>query len=215
MDAELNSKKFTAVCSEAYIAMLHKFIIDNAVNVLVKKRREHGMFDALELSDELDADTDFSMGASGEQHALLCSTPHVTRIVEADIKSVDNQIKVTEKQLLCFLELCRIKFLKAKIEPGSTVGAVGAQSIGEPGTQMTLKTFHFAGVASMNVTLGVPRIKEIINASKAISTPIISCRLANSTSEASARIVKGRLEKTLLGDVRLISDLISITEYSC
>ena len=56
---------------------------------------------------------------------------------------------------------------------GSTVGAFGAQSIGEPGTQMTLKTFHFAGVASMNVTLGVPRIKEIINASKTISTPIV------------------------------------------
>jgi DNA-directed RNA polymerase III subunit RPC1 len=56
---------------------------------------------------------------------------------------------------------------------GSTVGAVGAQSIGEPGTQMTLKTFHFAGVASMNVTLGVPRIKEIINGAKNISTPIM------------------------------------------
>jgi DNA-directed RNA polymerase III subunit RPC1 len=88
---------------------------------------------------------------------------------------------------------------------GSTVGAVGAQSIGEPGTQMTLKTFHFAGVASMNVTLGVPRIKEIINASKAISTPIITCRLVASDSETSARIVKGRLEKTYLGDVRLFS----------
>lgn len=59
---------------------------------------------------------------------------------------------------------------------GSTVGAFGAQSIGEPGTQMTLKTFHFAGVASMNVTLGVPRIKEIINAGKNISTPIITVR---------------------------------------
>jgi DNA-directed RNA polymerase beta' subunit len=82
------------------------------------------------------------------------------------------------------------------------VGAVGAQSIGEPGTQMTLKTFHFAGVASMNVTLGVPRIKEIINGAKFISTPIISCKLVTSDSEGSARIVKGRLEKTLLGDVR-------------
>jgi RNA polymerase Rpb1 len=88
---------------------------------------------------------------------------------------------------------------------GSTVGAVGAQSIGEPGTQMTLKTFHFAGVASMNVTLGVPRIKEIINAAKLISTPIISCKLVTSDSEASARIVKGRLEKTHLGDVRIFS----------
>jgi hypothetical protein len=57
------------------------------------------------------------------------------------------------------------------------VGAVGAQSIGEPGTQMTLKTFHFAGVASMNVTQGVPRIKEIINAAKNVSTPIITANL--------------------------------------
>lgn len=84
---------------------------------------------------------------------------------------------------------------------GSTVGAVGAQSIGEPGTQMTLKTFHFAGVASMNVTLGVPRIKEIINAAKTISTPIITAKLVTPENETAARIVKGRLEKTYLGDV--------------
>jgi len=45
------------------------------------------------------------------------------------------------------------------IEPGEAVGAIAAQSLSEPGTQMTLKTFHFAGVASMNVTLGVPRLK--------------------------------------------------------
>ena len=65
---------------------------------------------------------------------------------------------------------------------------------------MTLKTFHFAGVASMNVTLGVPRIKEIINAAKLISTPIISCKLVSPRSEISARIVKGRLETTKLGE---------------
>ena len=98
------------------------------------------------------------------------------------------------------------------ITQGSTVGAVGAQSIGEPGTQMTLKTFHFAGVASMNVTLGVPRIKEIINAAKLISTPIISCKLVTNNSEASARIVKGRLEKTHLGDVQLFFVLNDLQE---
>jgi hypothetical protein len=85
---------------------------------------------------------------------------------------------------------------------GTAVGAIGAQSIGEPGTQMTLKTFHFAGVASMNVTLGVPRIKEIINAAKAISTPIITAKLVMNQSEQAARIVKARVEKTFLGDVR-------------
>ena len=66
---------------------------------------------------------------------------------------------------------------------------------------MTLKTFHFAGVASMNVTLGVPRIKEIINAAKIISTPIITAALTNPKSETAARIVKGRVERTILSDV--------------
>lgn len=55
----------------------------------------------------------------------------------------------------------------------------------------------------MNVTLGVPRIKEIINASKTINTPIITTKLVASDSELAARIVKGRLEKTYLGDVRI------------
>ena len=125
----------------------------------------------------------------------------VKRTLAAQKAVLNNRWKVTEDQLRTFMQLCWVKYVKAKIEPGSTVGAVGAQSIGEPGTQMTLKTFHFAGVASMNVTLGVPRIKEIINAAKAISTPIISCKLVTANSEPSARIVKGRLEKTLLGDV--------------
>jgi len=82
------------------------------------------------------------------------------------------------------------RYQRSVVEPGEAVGAVGAQSISEPGTQMTLKTFHFAGVASMNVTLGVPRLKEIINASKAISTPIITAALVQSNSIPSARVTK-------------------------
>jgi len=59
---------------------------------------------------------------------------------------------LTVTQILEFFHACREKYLSAKIEAGTAVGALGAQSIGEPGTQMTLKTFHFAGVASMNIT---------------------------------------------------------------
>ena len=77
---------------------------------------------------------------------------------------------------------------------------------------MTLKTFHFAGVASMNVTLGVPRIKEIINAAKTISTPLMNVALEVDSSEVSARIVKGRLEKATLKDVAKCIKL-SITEH--
>lgn len=74
------------------------------------------------------------------------------------------------------------------------MGAFGAQSIGEPGTQMTLKTFHFAGVAAMNVTLGVPRIKEIMNAARSISTPVIgvSAGAEGSTGHTNDRQLEGR-----------------------
>ena len=61
----------------------------------------------------------------------------------------------------------------AKVNPGECVGLVAAQSIGEPGTQMTLNTFHFAGVSEMNVTTGLPRIIEIFDARKDIKTPMM------------------------------------------
>jgi DNA-directed RNA polymerase III subunit RPC1 len=112
-----------------------------------------------------------------------------------------NVCRITQKQIEKLLESSLYKYHRARMEPGEAVGAIGAQSISEPGTQMTLKTFHFAGVASMNVTLGVPRLKEIINASKAISTPIITAALVCKTDERSARIVKGQIEKTTLGEI--------------
>ncbi|CAK9439903.1 uncharacterized protein LODBEIA_P40030 [Lodderomyces beijingensis] len=115
--------------------------------------------------------------------------------------AVNQILKISHQAVQVFLKQCLYKYSRAKVEAGTAVGAIGAQSIGEPGTQMTLKTFHFAGVASMNVTLGVPRIKEIINASKAISTPIINAVLVNDEDEIAARVAKGRIEKTLLKDV--------------
>ncbi|KAJ2310600.1 DNA-directed RNA polymerase III subunit C1 (rpo31) [Coemansia sp. RSA 2705] len=114
---------------------------------------------------------------------------------------IDNKLLVTRRLLERFLDLCITKYQRSRVDPGTAVGAVGAQSIGEPTTQMTLKAFHFAGIASMNVTMGVPRIKEIINAAKKISTPVVTCKLINETSLSSARIVKGRIERTLLGDI--------------
>nr|CAB3484960.1 unnamed protein product [Digitaria exilis] len=120
---------------------------------------------------------------------------------------------ISAKQLQVFLDTCFFRYQSKTIEAGASIGAIGAQSIGEPGTQMTLKTFHFAGVASMmpfttcffnnkkDVTLGVPRIKEIINAAKKISTPIITAELLSRKDVLSARIVKGAMEKAVLGEV--------------
>nr|POE56345.1 dna-directed rna polymerase iii subunit rpc1 [Quercus suber] len=113
----------------------------------------------------------------------------------------DGIFKISETALRTFLTLCLRKFEKSKVEPGHAVGAVGAQSIGEPGTQMTLKTFHFAGVAGMSITQGVPRIKEIINASKVISTPIICCELDSKYEVVAGRFAQAIIQKTYLKDI--------------
>ena len=136
-----------------------------------------------------------------EEEEELDETSREARIRSKAQAHVDRVAKVSERTLRQFIQMCLRKYKKAHVEPGHAVGAVGAQSIGEPGTQMTLKTFHFAGVAGMSITQGVPRIKEIINASKLISTPIITCELENRVDIQAARVVKGRIEKTYISDV--------------
>ncbi|SHO79390.1 RNA polymerase III largest subunit C160 [Malassezia sympodialis ATCC 42132] len=180
----LSEDRFERVCTSKYIEEVRAFCYVELAQRVAAIREAYGMYPALERDGDWDMDTDLSLGAEAAQRAI-----------------VENKARVSEANLLEFLDLCWEKYMRAKIEPGSAVGAVGAQSIGEPGTQMTLKTFHFAGVASMNVTLGVPRIKEIINAAKSINTPIIAAKLVSEKSEQAARIVKGRIEKTFLGDV--------------
>uniref|UniRef100_A0A915EJW8 DNA-directed RNA polymerase subunit n=1 Tax=Ditylenchus dipsaci TaxID=166011 RepID=A0A915EJW8_9BILA len=76
------------------------------------------------------------------------------------------------------------KGLKALADPGENVGLLAAQSIGEPSTQMTLNTFHFAGRGEMNVTLGIPRLREILmTTSKNISTPMTEIKILDGASE--------------------------------
>ena len=77
-----------------------------------------------------------------------------------------------------FTTLVDIKYMKSVIEPGEAVGVVAGQSIGEPSTQMTLNTFHLAGHSAKNVTLGIPRLREIVmTASTSISTPHMTLHL--------------------------------------
>ncbi|EUC33479.1 hypothetical protein COCVIDRAFT_111692 [Bipolaris victoriae FI3] len=91
------------------------------------------------------------------------------------------------------------RFLKAAVAPGEMVGVLAAQSIGEPATQMTLNTFHFAGVSSKNVTLGVPRLKEILNIAANIKTPSMLVRQADSkASQQQAKLLRSTIELTTL-----------------
>jgi DNA-directed RNA polymerase subunit A" len=105
--------------------------------------------------------------------------------------------KVSQAKLKEILDITVEEYNKMNVEAGEAVGIVGAESIGEPGTQMTLNTFHFAGVAEMNVTMGLPRIIEILDGSKSLKTPMMEIYLKKPYS-------KGK-------DIREIASLIKET----
>jgi len=89
---------------------------------------------------------------------------------------------------------------KSRVEPGQAVGIVTAQSIGEPGTQMTLRTFHTAGIAEKNVTLGLPRIIELVDARKKPATPAMDIYLdkkIKSSRESAISIARNILETSI------------------
>ena len=85
--------------------------------------------------------------------------------------------EITDTQFKQILERVIKEYLSTRIEPCEAVGVIAAQSIGEPGTQMTMRTFHYAGVAEINVTLGLPRLIEIMDARKEPSTPTMTVYL--------------------------------------
>jgi len=100
-----------------------------------------------------------------------------------------------------FDSLVAAKFTSALVEPGEAVGAIAAQSIGEPSTQMTLNTFHLAG-AGANVTLGIPRLREIImTASRQLKTPTTSVPLHDEVTENEATKLTRSFTKLSLNEL--------------
>ena len=100
-------------------------------------------------------------------------------IKEALLSGLDG-LEVTEEQFNEIIDTVLADYEHSRVEPCEAVGVVAAQSIGEPGTQMTMRTFHYAGVAEINVTLGLPRLIEIVDARKIPSTPTMTIRLVAS-----------------------------------
>jgi DNA-directed RNA polymerase subunit A" len=87
------------------------------------------------------------------------------------------RLKLTGPELRKVVTAVAARYRKARVDAHESVGIVAAQSIGEPGTQMTLRTFHYAGVAEMNVTLGLPRLIELVDARRVPSTPMMTIRV--------------------------------------
>lgn len=118
-------------------------------------------------------------------------------------KKITEQDRLSSEAFDWLLGEIDSKFHQSQVQPGEMVGALAAQSLGEPATQMTLNTFHYAGVSAKNVTLGVPRLKEIINISKKPKTPSLTVFLTGAAARDAekAKDVLCRLEHTTLRKV--------------
>jgi DNA-directed RNA polymerase subunit A' len=124
----------------------------------------------------------------------------LTPILVSELKQNSTKSKLSEKSVDQAVRLTLDHYKRALMEPGEAVGIVAAQSIGEPGTQMTLRTFHYAGVREQNVTLGLPRLIEIVDARRIPSTPIMSIYLAEKyrkSREAAVKVARNIFYTTL------------------
>jgi DNA-directed RNA polymerase subunit A" len=127
------------------------------------------------------------------------------RYVVGELAKKIHGLKLSKKRLHEVLTKICEKFELHAIDPNESAGIVSAQSIGEPGTQMTMRTFHYAGVAEMNVTLGLPRLIEIVDARRVPSTPIMELYVKSGhTDLEKIRKIATEIEMTSLEDIASI-----------
>ncbi|KAG9293781.1 hypothetical protein G9A89_019118 [Geosiphon pyriformis] len=136
---------------------LHPLILLGSLNRLIDQLRVVNGDDKISQEAQLNSTLLFKI--------LLRSVLSSRRVIE--------EYHLNNKAFNWLIGEIQQRFQNSLVAPGEMVGTIAAQSIGEPATQMTLNTFHYAGVSSKNVTLGVPRLKEIINVAKNIKTPSI------------------------------------------
>jgi len=139
---------------------------------------------------------------------------NATLLIKAQLRSrlafkrVALQLRLNKLAFAHVLGELESRFTRALVNPGEMVGVLAAQSIGEPATQMTLNTFHFAGVSSKNVTLGVPRLKEILNVATNIKTPsMVVYQEGADASQESAKLLRSAVEHTNLRSVTYSTEI--------
>jgi DNA-directed RNA polymerase subunit A" len=110
--------------------------------------------------------------------------------------------KVTDAQVTKIIDLVLEDYKQSQITPGECVGIIAAESIGEPGTQMTLNTKHFAGVAEMSVTTGLPRLIEILDGRQTIETPSMEVYLTEEYADGKEiNVMAMRLKQITVDDI--------------
>lgn len=136
--------------------------------------------------------------------------------LEESLVSKGDEKAISHDQLDEIIDHVKQSYEDSLVQPGEAVGTVAAQSIGEPGTQMTLRTFHHAGVAELDVTLGLPRLIEIVDARRSPDNPLMEIHLKkkHAKDREKARAFAEKIEVLTLEDAvtRTETDLINM-EY--
>lgn len=111
--------------------------------------------------------------------------------------------ELTDDELHKLIIKLKQAYDRAYVEAGEAVGTVAAQSVGEPGTQMTMRTFHYAGVTELNVTLGLPRLIEIVDAREKIKTPTMDIYFTEDKrdDEEFVRTLANKIGKSTINDI--------------
>lgn len=127
----------------------------------------------------------------------------IPAVLYSELEEELSKVEVGEEELQKIIDEVKRRYEYSLVEPGEAVGVVAAQSMGEPSTQMTMRTFHYAGVAELNVTLGLPRIIEIVDARREPSTPTMTIYLQKEYAKEreKAKEIAKRIETVTIGDV--------------
>ncbi|KAN0064843.1 hypothetical protein ACQY0O_001900 [Thecaphora frezii] len=169
--------------SEAYAKAVEDYIEKNPRNLLGEKRRKKKKQRKSEAGDASDAPVE-------------------------KMRSVKEKLGVE-----AFRAMAKVLYHRGLVDPGEAVGLLASQGVGEPSTQMTLNTFHFAGHGAANVTLGIPRLREIVmTASQNIQTPIMNLPVLDGiTPEQMKTFCKdgSRLTLSQIVDEAVITEMIS------
>ncbi|MCU4751620.1 DNA-directed RNA polymerase subunit A'' [Halobacteria archaeon AArc-curdl1] len=128
------------------------------------------------------------------------------RLKDRVYETLEAHGEVTPEQAQDVVSAVETKYIDTRVDPLDPVGTVSAQSIGEPGTQLTMNTFHYAGVAEIDVTQGLPRLIELVDARKTPDTPMMTVYLEDeyATEREKAHEVVWKIEASkilALGDV--------------
>ena len=128
----------------------------------------------------------------------------------AEVKAKLQGLRLTGADATKVVKEVARRFRRAEVDAHESVGIIAAQSIGEPGTQMTLRTFHYAGVAEMNVTLGLPRLIELVDARRVPSTPMMTVHVEKKlkADRAAVQKIALQIEVTTVPDVASIGTVV-------